>query len=64
MKCQECGKVLGDNPFIVTVGLLNTDAQFQQNIQVPVCDEECARKYMFRVKDILLMAKLVVGEGR
>jgi len=63
MKCQECGKALGDEPFMLTVGLLNADANFQRSIQVPVCDEDCARRYMLKVKDTLMMSNLKVCEG-
>jgi DNA-directed RNA polymerase subunit N (RpoN/RPB10) len=62
LKCEACGKALED-PYTVTVNLLNTDTDMQGAIEVPVCDEECARKYMFRVQNTLIMKKMKMGEG-
>jgi hypothetical protein len=52
-----------EDPFTVTVNLLNTDTDMQGTIEVPVCDEECARRYMFKVQNTLIMKKMRLGEG-
>lgn len=63
LRCQECGKVLESTPFTVTINLVNPQMEFQGTIEVPVCDEECGRRFMFRVKDTMMMRNPRVGEG-
>lgn len=62
MKCEMCGKVLGKEPFMVTVNLLNTSEDFQKTIEGPVCDEVCAKKYMLKVRSTLIVGNLRVDE--
>jgi len=62
MKCEMCGKVLGKEPFMVSVNLLNTDESFQKTIEAPVCDEKCAKRYMLKVRSTLIMGNLRVDE--
>jgi len=62
MKCEVCGKVLGKEPFMVSVNLLNTSEDFQKTIEAPVCDEACAKKYMLKVRNTLIVGNLKVDE--
>jgi len=58
LKCQECGKALKKAPFMVTVNFVNTNTNSERTIEAPVCDEECAERYMFRVRETLMMTNL------
>lgn len=58
VKCQQCGKALEKSPFMVTVNFLNTNTGSERTIEAPVCDEECAQMYMFRVRETLMMTNL------
>jgi hypothetical protein len=62
MKCEMCGNVLGKEPFMVSVNLLNTEIDFQKTIEAPVCDEVCAKKYMLKVRSTLIVGNLKVDE--
>ena len=62
MKCEACGKVLGKDPFMVSVNLLNTEVEFQKTIEAPVCDEACAKRFMLTVRRTLIVGNLKVDE--
>ena len=61
VKCAQCGKILGEKPYMMTINIQNTQTGFSGIISAPMCDIKCAEKYKDMVVSMMMNGKLGTG---
>lgn len=63
MRCAECGKVIVGQPRTVTISLSNPTGNYNGLVEAFVCDDDCGRRYMFRIKNLVIVPGIKMWEG-